>query len=279
MIDKITDFLNKYFIYPLVHDTGYNIYNTTVWAIIFVLGVFVLMNYFKKQEQKFDFNFIFALLPWILLGTILRVLKDLDVYTTVFLITPLIYVVIFSVCFPALLLSHYFQSKTKIPYWKTWFTLGSILALFFFSKIIFFFQNPPIFFVWSGILAFFGIVFYALKTITGNKFFSQLNIFVLLSQFTDATSTFIAMTFFDFTEKHVLPRFLINILEDIGMTIGGSGAWIMFPLKLVFVGFALYVIDKEDLGKEESNFLKIMIILLGLAPGIRGLFQLLVFTV
>ena len=278
MIPEITAFLNKYIIDPILYDTGYNLVNTTLWAIVFVSGVFVLMNYFQKQKQAIDNKFIFALLPWILLGTILRVLKDLDVYTTILLITPIIYAVIFSVCFPALVLSHYIETKTKIPYWKSWFASGLVLALFFFSKIIFFFENTPIFFVWLGVLSFFVAILWILRLITRHSFFSKLNIATLLAHLTDSTSTFIAMTFFSFTEKHVLARVLIDSMETIGLTLNNSGAWIMFPLKLIVVGFALYVIDKEDITKQQKNFLKMIIILLGLAPGIRGLFQLLVFT-
>ncbi|MCK5176530.1 MAG: DUF63 family protein [Candidatus Aenigmarchaeota archaeon] len=278
MIPEITAFLNKYIIDPILYDTGYNLVNTTLWAIVFVSGVFVLMNYFQKQKQAIDNKFIFALLPWILLGTILRVLKDLDVYTTILLITPIIYAVIFSICFPALVLSHYIETKTKIPYWKSWFVSGLVLALFFFSKIIFFFENTPIFFVWLGVLSFFVAILWILRLITRHSFSPKLNIATLLAHLTDSTSTFIAMTFFSFTEKHVLARVLIDSMESIGITLNNSGAWIMFPLKLIVVGFALYVIDKEDITKQQKNFLKMIIILLGLAPGIRGLFQLLVFT-
>lgn len=278
MISEINAFLNKYIINPILYDTGYNLVNTTLWAVVFVSGVFILMNYFQKQKQTIDNKFIFALLPWILLGTILRVLKDLDVYTTILLITPIIYAVIFSVCFPALVLSHYIETKTKIPYWKSWFASGLVLALFFFSKIIFFFENTPIFFTWLGILSFFVAIFWILRLTTQHSFFSKLNIATILAHLTDSTSTFIAMTFFNFTEKHVLARFLIDSMESVGLTLNNSGAWIMFPLKLIVVSFALYVIDKEDITKQQKNFLKMIIILLGLAPGIRGLFQLLVFT-
>ena len=274
----IKEFVNKYFIYPIVHDTGYNIYNTSVWAIIFVLAVALLMKYFEAKKQAIDVKFIFALLPWIALGTILRVLKDLEVLQSILFITPLIYVVIFCTCFPALALSHWIEAKTKMPYWKAWFAIGLAPALFFFAKIIAYIQNPSVFLAWFGVLYFFGTVFYTLRIITRHGFFSRLNIFVLLSHLTDAASTFIAMTFFSFTEKHVLARFLINSAESAGIVLNNSGAWIMFPLKLAVVGLALYVIDKEDLTKQQNVFLKMIIILLGLAPGIRGLFQLLVFT-
>ena len=275
----LNEFINRYFIYPIIYDTGYNIYNTIVWAIIFLVAVVMLLKYFEAKKQEIDNKFIFALLPWIFLGTILRVLKDLHIYKTIFLITPLIYVLIFCVCFPALVLSHYIEKKNKIPYWKIWFALGFFPALFFFVKIVFFFKNIPVFFSWLGILSFFTAILVILRLLTNrHNFFSKINIASLLAHLTDAVSTFIAMTFFGFTEKHVLARFLIENMETLGFVINNSGAWIMFILKIVVVGFALFLIDKESISKQQNTFLKMIIILLGLAPGIRGLLQLLVFT-
>jgi len=47
--------------------------------------------------------------------------------------------------------------------------------------------------------------------------------------------------------------------------------WMIFPLKIVFVWGALYLLDKNSDDKKLNNFLKIIILILGLALGIRDM--------
>ncbi|OYT33642.1 MAG: hypothetical protein B6U87_03135 [Candidatus Aenigmarchaeota archaeon ex4484_52] len=278
MLNKLNSFLDKYYISPIVNDTGYNIVNTFSWAIIFIFAIILLKKYFEKQNQIIDKKFLFALIPYICFGAVLRVLNELNVYSTILLITPLIYFLVFFICFGLLIISNILEQKTKIDYWKIWFSFGLFLLGLAFIKIFLFFKNYKILFVWLGILCFFLILILLLKYVLKSKFFSNINIATLMSHLTDATSSFLAISFFGFTEKHVLSRGLINYAESLNLVFYNSGAWIMFPLKLIVVGMCLHIIDNENLTKKDRFYLKIIIIILGLAPGIRGLFQLIVFT-
>jgi uncharacterized membrane protein len=82
---------------------------------------------------------------------------------------------------------------------------------------------------------------------------------ILVSHLFDASSTFTALTFFGFYEQHVLPSFLIDIF----------GPWIMFPLKIIVVWVVLDFIDKSKEERFLKGFLKIVILILGLALGLR----------
>jgi uncharacterized membrane protein len=63
-------------------------------------------------------------------------------------------------------------------------------------------------------------------------------------------------------EKHVVPTFFINIL--------GTAA-VMYPLKLLVLLPALYVIDDEMRDDEFGRrFIKFVIIVLGAGPAIRN---------
>jgi uncharacterized membrane protein len=93
----------------------------------------------------------------------------------------------------------------------------------------------------------------------------------------DAAATWTALSFFGYAEQHVLPRLLIGIM----------GPAAMFALKIVVVIPVLYIIDRytEREGKSPNkyskakytdftNFLKIVILILGLAPALRDMIRL-----
>jgi len=105
--------------------------------------------------------------------------------------------------------------------------------------------------VWAAI--FYGINYFKPKIL------SKINATIIIAHLLDASSTFAALTYFGYYEQHVLPNFLINIF----------GPWIMIPLKIVVVWIVLYYIDKESNDKFFNNFLKIIILILGLSLGIR----------
>jgi len=103
-------------------------------------------------------------------------------------------------------------------------------------------------------------------------FLHPLNLAVLFAHFLDAAATFVGIDYFSYSEKHVLPSFLIDVT--------GTAA-VMFPLKFLIVVLIVYMIDvyyKKEL--EESGFenfqglLKLAIIVLGLAPGMRDMLRL-----
>ncbi len=82
----------------------------------------------------------------------------------------------------------------------------------------------------------------------------------------DAAATYVAMTYFGYLEQHVLPRILIDAF----------GPLVMFPLKLIVIIPVLYIIDKYSEPGSFKNFMKIIILILGLAPALRDTIRLVV---
>ena len=80
----------------------------------------------------------------------------------------------------------------------------------------------------------------------------------------DGSATFVALAFFSYMEQHVLPRFLI----------GFTGPWIMFPLKMAIVWPVLVLIDRHVEDNEFKTWLKIAVLILGLALGTRDILKL-----
>jgi uncharacterized membrane protein len=85
----------------------------------------------------------------------------------------------------------------------------------------------------------------------------------------DANSTFVAMNYFDYSEQHVLPTYLINLF-------GTPFSFVI--LKFIALVAVLFIIDKYSDDKEFSNYIKLIIGILGAATGIRGFLRLFALT-
>ncbi len=96
------------------------------------------------------------------------------------------------------------------------------------------------------------------------------NIMIIGGHMLDASATFIGIDRYGYIEKHILPSTLI------GWT--GTAA-VMYPLKLVFLIPALFIMDvgMADESKENPHLMalvKLTILVLGFAPGFRDLVRL-----
>ena len=103
------------------------------------------------------------------------------------------------------------------------------------------------------------------------------NILIIFSHFLDASATHRAIDFYGYYEKHVLPRFFIELFGT---------AFVMFPLKALLVFLFIFVIDiyivkfMPEENDERFDYvvlfglIKVVVIMVGLAPGLRDVFRL-----
>ncbi len=101
-------------------------------------------------------------------------------------------------------------------------------------------------------------------------FLAGINLIIFFGHFLDASATFIAIDYYNYTEKHVLPVFLIEIFQT---------AAVMYILKAIIIIIFVYFIDilyKKDFQSNPTltGLLKIAILVLGLAPGTRDILRL-----
>jgi uncharacterized membrane protein len=95
-------------------------------------------------------------------------------------------------------------------------------------------------------------------------------IMLFASHYLDGTATWRGIDAHGYSEKHVIPSFLIELT--------GTAA-VMLPLKLAVVTFVVYLMEvayKEDL-KDSPNLswlVKVAVMVLGLAPGMRDTLRL-----
>src|SRR3989338_998799 len=70
------DFIQDYFVHPLISQTGYNAVNTAVYATIAIIALYIIWAVFKRKNIIIDKKFIYAVLPFVLLGSTMRVVTD-----------------------------------------------------------------------------------------------------------------------------------------------------------------------------------------------------------
>lgn len=268
-------FFEQYFIDPVLQGTGYNIYNTLTYAIILIVAVFATYKLLKKMKISIDDKFVIGVLPYIILGGLLRSLEDASSYGIWFK-TPIIYFIIFVVAFVALFLSKVIELLTAkrrgraFSYHKTWSAIGFALVIAGLTQVTIRSELAlgaivVLSIFWSLLLTF--VKKMSEKFFPNFKLFTWENTSLLAVHMFDATTTFVALSYFPYFEQHVLPSFLISIF----------GPAVMFVLKFFVVATVLYMLDREmskEAEKEKKKFIKLVILILGLAPGLRNFFRL-----
>lgn len=99
---------------------------------------------------------------------------------------------------------------------------------------------------------------------------NPINFMIIGGHMLDASATFIGIDRYGYVEKHILPSTLMELT--------GTAA-VMYPLKLVFLIPALYIMDVGMGEESEENphlmaLVKLTILILGFAPGTRDLIRL-----
>ncbi len=268
-------FLEQYFIDPVLQGTGYNVVNTLTYAVILIIAVFATYRLLRKMKIAIDDNFVLGVLPYIILGGLLRALEDAFSYGFWFK-TPIIYFVIFVIAFVSLFVSKLAEmsAKRRLPYYKIWSAIGFALVLAGLTQVVV--KSIFALVAMLSLTALWIVLLLLAKKLTNRKtsgpgglsgLFTRENTSLIAVHMFDATTTFTAIQYFPYFEQHVLPSFLIGIF----------GPAVMFVLKFAVVAAVLYVLDKElkkESEKEKRKFIKLVILILGLAPGLRNFFRL-----
>jgi uncharacterized membrane protein len=101
-------------------------------------------------------------------------------------------------------------------------------------------------------------------------FAAAINLLLFFGHFLDASATFIAIDYYGYVEKHVLPTFMIDVFHT---------AAIMYLLKALIIIIVVYFMDilyKKDFQNNPilAGLVKIAILVLGLGPGLRDILRL-----
>lgn len=272
ILQGIQGFIYQYYIDPIIYDTGYNPVNTVTWAIILGLCLFGVLKLLDKLDVKADWDFVKAIIPFIVAGSTLRVFEDAELFRPplqYLFITPPIYLLMFVITVLLLVLSITLHKAGYVEDWKKAFGAAGIVWVLVNLSILLSYENITNIKA-LVIIPVLGTALSALVILvvsrTGYSMFSlRINITILLAHMLDASSTFFGVDFLGYYEKHVVPSFLIDLTDTAG---------IMFPLKLIIFIPVIHILDtqfdEDDESKRLRDLVKLTIIVLGLAPATRN---------
>ncbi len=270
---------------------GYNLVNTITYIILLIIASSIIYFILRKKVE-FDEKFFLAISPYILIGISLRVLmhqiesgnliiegiiKTADPTQLGFwLFTPGVWILTFAIVVLGLLIAKVWDELNH----KRLFIFGLIVAL---PLVLF---NLSKFNNWSwfiGTIVLIAIVTYAvcfiIDKLTSYRILEDpLNIFIVGGQAIDGIASVIAITFFNFSEQHVISNMVINIHPAL-----------FSAIKLILAVLICYSLDdylKESINKHSSSpgqslnrkniigFVKVIIAILGFATGLASLFKI-----
>ena len=287
----ISDFIHKYYIDPIRMGQPYNIVDTLTYAIILVLGVYLLYRWMSQSDWlsdigfKIDASFILATLPYVILGGVLRVVQDTGMLTGDFqflLVTPLIYFVLFFFTIAMLFLSRFLTLQGLTKSFLTFYVFAGIISVFVVSLVLlawginhthidlFILAVIPLMALTTTLL-----VWAFMRYGLGWKYVTDpLYITLLFGQLLDASATSYGIDLHPsvrYVEQHVVGSGLIDLTGT---------AFVMFPLKLVVLFPAIYIMQ---LYRKEANpafwhLVLLAMIVVGFAPGIRDMVRMVLYV-
>lgn len=266
-MSTLSEFVHRYYIDPIVYDTGYNVVNTLTWALVLGLSLFGVYRLLKRLGVRIDDGFMLALAPYIAMGSLLRVVEDARIVlppTSYLLITPLIYFVVFAIAIVLLAACVFVWGSTSTRTRVAYGLCGVALDIGLLALLLHTTSGEgwvPMAIVGLSIVAFLA-VFVGMRPFT-TLLLSPVNAAIVWAHMFDASSTFVGVDFLGYVEKHVLPTFIIEHVHT---------ALVMYPLKLGIYLPVLYVIDvhMRDEGHDFIQLLKLTLLVLGLAPAMRN---------
>lgn len=267
------DFVNRNFLDGITNDTSYNHIDMLTYVILLFIGVYAVLKILNRLKIEVDETFVIATIPYILMGSIFRVIEDADLLTPpvkYFFITPIIFFVVFAVSFGSLILMRYLGKlgKMKNPL-RSYAMTGTVLSLAGVFILVYYSSDnlDPNILIYTLVPAI--ILTEFVKRISPaigmTCLRSSLYSFAIFSFMLDSVTTYIGTDFLGYTNKHPFSSFLPSIF--------GTGI-VMIPMSLILVLLIIWMLEKEQ-GKDGNEGEKYMIILtlvvLGFSMGARNL--------
>ena len=277
----IREFIYKYYIDPIQSGGSYTLVDTLTYALILIIAVFLIHRWMQRAGLPFGRDLLFATLPWVVLGGLLRVVEDtgmLDVPWRYLLITPLIFFVIFFYAVVVLYLSHRLLGERGIRAYgavgiaSSVVTLG-VLVWYGLTQSRLALEVPAAI---LGIAALTSLALWALLRYGFRWEYMNDRIYQVLiaGHLLDASATSYGIDLhpLGYVEQHVVGSSLIEAL--------GTG-FAMFPLKLLVLIPGIYVLElyrREGTATSFWYLILLAMIVVGLAPGIRDMVRMMLYV-
>lgn len=261
----IPEFIQEYFVDPIKYGEGYNWVNTLTYGLILIVASYSVYTYLKTRIAM-DQKFYYSVSTFILVGASARVVKDMNVSESYILVTPLIFFLIFGITFTSLIVTVRIWREN---YYKYLAGIGLGLFVLILGILIVnaqaFNYKGFIYIVVTAVAV--SVIVYYVSRFLNFKFITK-NSEIMGGHILDASATSFGLAMFGYFEQHMVPGLFIDLFGT---------PFVMFPLKIAVVGIALSAV--EDV-KEEGykTFIKLVILILGAAPGLRDLLRIFFMT-
>ncbi|MDY6865693.1 MAG: DUF63 family protein [Halobacteriota archaeon] len=272
---NLTEFIQVYYINPIVYDTKYNPVDTVTYAIILGLCLFLVLRLLKRLEVKIDERFILAVSPFMFVGSVLRVMEDAEIFEApirYLFISPLIYFLLFFICISSLLVSLLLYKRGVIRGYIPLFGIIGVVCMIVSLGILL--QEGDVELIWVppvviGIAVMMTFILYLIGRNLNLKYLtSNVSLSILTAHLIDASSSYIGIGRLGYVGKHVVENFLIDFTNSTA---------VMFPLKLSVLIPTLYVLDRYFSEEEDidlKNMVLLTVLMLGIGPGIRNMLRM-----
>ncbi len=269
----LIDFIKQNYIDGIINDTSYNHFDMITYVIILFIGVYAVLKILTKLRIKVNEEFVIATIPYIFMGSAFRVIEDADLLkppVKYFFITPIIYFVIFAICFGALLLTRYLEKQKKIRnYLSAYAIIGAVLSLAGLAVLIYYnYSNLNLYIlVYSLVpaIALTELVKRISPAVRMTYLRSMAYSFAIFSFMLDSFTTYVGVDMMGYTNKHPFSSFLTSFV--------GTGA-ALIPLSLILVIVIVFLLEKdskEDKNEDEKYMMTLTLIVLGFSMGARNL--------
>lgn len=292
--DVVSSFIDTYFLDPLRYPgqvAPYNVVNTATFALMALVAVFLIYKLLRTLKVEIDGSFVFAVMPWAVLGSVVHVLEDAGVlprlvrvggFETYPFVTPYIYFLIFFASILALLLAKKI-SKSNTEFNGRYQQFGIALVVLALLPLL-----TRVQYALHGLLILAlalvgtGVVFLLTRQLFKSKAnpkgrpLDKLELLLAFAQSFDGAATAVGVGIGTPTVHYVEQHVVGNAIFDFFGT-----PFAFYGVKLLFAALVIWAIrrelktDKPDDARERA-FLLMLLAIFGLAPGLRDALRLIV---
>jgi uncharacterized membrane protein len=280
----ISEFIYKYYIDPIRYGQPYNVVDTLTYAVILICSVYLIYRWLKVSGIAIDRPFVLATMPYVVLGGVLRVVQDTGMIASdlqFFLVTPLIYFVLFFYAAGMLFFSRFIGRQGLVGnFLHLYGAIGAVTAGIVALILLSFGMAHtriavdvlliiPLMAV-AASAAVWGFMRYGLKWAYASD---PLFVALIFGHMLDASATSYGIDLHPlaYVEQHVVGS---NLIAWTGT------AFVMFPLKLLVLFPAIYILEMYRTESEPDlwHLILLAMIVVGLAPGIRDMIRMVLYV-
>lgn len=280
----IREFIYKYYIDPIRYGQPYTLVDTLTYAVVLIICVWFIYRWLTRSNITVDREFVYSLIPWVILGGLLRVVEDTGVAGPdwgILLTTPLIFFLILGLAAPTLWGMWKLESRGVLTRFKRAFGIIGILAsVLSLGYLVWFGITETRLDVGvAGIILLMAacttvLIYGLLRYVLGWDYVSdRLYQLLIFGHMLDASATSYGI------DLHTIPYIEQHVVGSALIAMTGT-AFVMFPLKLLVIIPGIWILEQYRQRDDSGIWYLILLamIMVGMAPGIRDMLRMVLYV-